>query len=196
LVALVLLLLGYLGWANRDAARRWIHKMTADKGQVASPGTGATLDRRLDSLTRHLVDSVVLTPGEAEALVLRQVPANVKPKIDSLGAEVGEGTLAVRGQVDGQSIAKELPSAVASALGPHPSITLRGPVQLVRAGQGEWRLEDVLVRGIPVPKAIWGALLEKIGASTQPSVTFTLPPWVSGFRVSGSGVVLYGGKTR
>src|SRR5687768_7768076 len=158
---LVLVGLIYLGWVNRDTVRRWVHRATSEKPRTGPGPTEArvSMRARLDSLAKRRVDSIVLTPQEAEQLVLANLPARARNVVDSLEVELGDGTVSLRGQVEADSVAKELPGPLASALGRRPSLAVRGPAQLLRATVGEWRLEEVLVRGIPVPKSVWDKVL-------------------------------------
>jgi len=191
----------YLGWVNRDEVRRQVHRLTADAPAPSDALVPPEVLRkrgkaRLDSLATRRADSVVLTPPEVAALVMAEVERRAGEAADSIGVELLEGAVAIRGTVDAAKLPK-------SALGPlsewvtgRQAVEVRGPLTLLRVGTGQWRIDRVTVRGIPLPEKLWQVLLGTAGPGGSGSLTFPVDQWITGFRVTPRGAILYGNSPR
>jgi hypothetical protein len=199
LAALALLAIGaWVAWENRDNVRRWVHRVTADAPSRASDaGADPTelrerASRRLDSLERGRVDSVVLSAGELAALVNGDVGRRTVGAFDSVTVELGDGTVTVAARLDPSRLPAGTLGGLAEFVAGGDPVEATGSVGLRRLGVGEWRLGSVRVRGVPWPRALWSQLVDRVAPGEDGSVTFDLPAWVTGLRVSRSGAVLYG----
>jgi hypothetical protein len=147
---------------------------------------------RLDSLARGRADSVVVPGVEMTALVSAELDRRAGGLADSVTVELGDGELSVRARVD----ATRLPPG---ALGPlvdwvkgRQVVRVGGPLNLLRVGRGEWRIEQVTVRGLPLPRPLWERLIGVVVPGARSAVTFPLDQWITGIRVTPSGTILYG----
>jgi hypothetical protein len=200
-MALVLVGAGYLAWLNRDEVRRLVHRFTADDPRPAEAPLSeeelrGSVQARLDSLAAGRADSVILTPREVAAMVVPEVERRSGSVADSVAIELLDGSVAVRGIVD----AARLP---AGALGPvsewikgRQAVEVRGPLGLLRLGRGEWRIDRVLVRGIPLPRPLWESVLRTVVPGATASITFPVDQWITGVRVTPGGAILYGRPPR
>jgi len=112
--------------------------------------------------------------------------------IDSLQIELSDGEVEVRGRVDPSALPRGTVGPIAEWIPGREMVTARGPLSLRRVGLGEWRLTDVKVRGLPLPRAVWSRLLPAAGGSSDGTLTVPLEPWITGIRVTPEGVILYG----
>jgi len=187
---------GYLAWHNQDAIRRWIHRATAETPRpveaVAPEARKARIVARFDSLATRRLDSVKLSEIDVETLVADELTRQARGYADSLRIEFGNGTVAVRAQVD----ADRLPPG---ALGPlsewikgRQTVEVRGGLGLLRLGSAEWRIEQVLVRGVPLPKALWEKYIGVLVAGASSSLVFPVDDWITGLRVAPGSLTLYG----
>ncbi|MGE0553416.1 MAG: hypothetical protein AB7R55_08285 [Gemmatimonadales bacterium] len=194
----VLLLAGYLAWHNRDGIRRWVHRATADPGGSApevreSPDAlRARARARLDSLERRRADSVILSAGEVETLVRDAIPAEGRSVVDSVSLELGRGEVTLRAVIDGSKLPAGSLGPLTDWVSGRESVEGRGVLALRRLGVGEWRLEGMRVRGLPLPRPLWSRLLAMVVPVDDGAFTFDVPAWVTGIRVSREGAVLYG----
>ena len=191
----------YVGWTNRADVRRWVHERTADPApppdRRLEPGElRSRAASRLDSLSRHKADSVMLTPGEIGALVVAEVERRARGVADSVVVELGDGDVSVRAQVDAGRLEGRNLGPLAEWLSGRQTIVVGGSVGLVRLGTGQWRIERVAVRGLPVPKVLWERLLGLVIPGATASLTFPVDRWITGVRVTPDGAVLYGGAER
>ncbi len=191
----------YVGWTSRADVRRWVHERTAEPAPAPDrrlePGElRLRAASRLDSLSRHQADSVMLTAGEIGALVVAEVERRARGVADSVIVELGDGEVAVRAQVDASRLEGRNLGPLAEWLSGRQTIVVGGPVGLVRLGTGQWRIERVAVRGLPVPKVLWERLLGLVIPGATASLTFPVDRWITGVRVTPDGAVLYGGAER
>jgi hypothetical protein len=197
----LLVLLGYVGWQHRDTIRRWVHRATADP----PPSREAVIPvdqlrrrgrARLDSLSRGQADSVVVTESELEALIGEPVRTRSNGVLDSLALELGDGEVTLRARLDAGRLQNRALGPLAEWLTGRQAVEGRGPLSLRRVGLGEWRVAQLKVRGLPLPRALWSRLVDAAVPGQESAVTFELPPWVTGIRIGKSGAVLYGGAPR
>lgn len=187
----------YVAWQNQDAIRRWVHRATADaprsETDLVSPAERkARIMARLDSLEQRRVDSVLLSEADVEALVADELGRQARGWADSVRIELRHGAVSVRAQVD----ADRLPPG---ALGPlsewikgRQTVEVRGALALLRLGSAEWRIEQVLVRGVPLPRALWEKYIGVLVPGAGSSLVFPVDDWITGLRIAPAGVALYG----
>lgn len=197
LAAVALMALGaWVAWENRVVIRRWVHRATAEAPAPAAAGSPEELGRlaraRLDSLERLAVDSVLLSSGEVEALVRAELPRRAGGALDSLRLALGDGEVTLSARVDGARLPPGALGDLADLLAGSGPVEASGPVGMRRLGVGEWRLASLRVRGVPLPRALWSRLVQQVAPGEDGSVTFELPGWVTGLRLSRGGAVLYG----
>lgn len=201
LATVILLGVLYVGWVNRAEVKRWVHDMTAEPVAPVAEAepVSAVVERatsRLDSLSRGAVDSVVLSPGEVEILARDAIGRRAGGVVDSVDVRLFDGEVSVRGRVDPE----RLPAGTLGPLqrwfdGPQ-TVEVRGPLNLLRPGTGEWRIEQVVVSRVPLPGALWERLLQAVVPGAGRSLTFPVDQWIGGIRVTPDGTTLYGGARR
>ena len=199
----VLCLAGYLAWQDRDEIRRWIHRTTSDSAGTAATrrpeeaiGAESRAEARLDSIKSGRADSVMLSAAEATSLLEPVVRIRSGSAVESLTVSFDDDRLEVRGRLD----ASKLPRAVVGPLGEwingRQSIVAAGPVVMRRVGLAEWRVDQVKVRGLPLPKPLWQRAVGLVAPGETDVVPIPLDAWITGLRVTSAGVVLYGKRTR
>jgi hypothetical protein len=71
-------------------------------------------------------------------------------------------------------------------------VIAEGELSPARSGTAEWRLDRVIVRGLPLPAELVGRVINRVtGQATDGRLLVTLPRQVSGFRVRPEGVAIY-----
>jgi hypothetical protein len=199
----VLVVGAYLAWQNRDDVRRWIHRKTGDSVVVAPKprpgeaiGAESRAEARLDSIKRGRADSVILSAAEVTSLFEPIIRMRSGSAVESLTVSFEDGRLKVRGRLD----AAQLPRAVIGPLGEwlngRQSVEAAGPVVMRRVGLAEWQVDQVKVRGVPLPKPLWQRAVGLVAPGETDVVPLPLDEWITGLRVTSAGVVLYGKRTR
>ena len=191
----------YLGWINRDQVRRWVNRATADAPVPPAeviPATELTARARarLDSLSRQRADSVVLAPAEVQALVMGELEQRAAGMADSVTVTLSDGEVAVRARVDADKLPSGSLGPLAEWIKGRQTVQVHGPLNLLRLGTGEWRIEQVTVRGLPMPRAVWERMIELVIPGSKGSVVFPVDRWITGIRVTPQGAVLYGERGR
>jgi hypothetical protein len=75
-------------------------------------------------------------------------------------------------------------------------VIAEGELTPVRPGVAEWRLDRVVVRGLPLPAELVGRILNRVtGQATDGRIQVQMPEGVTGFRVRPEGVAIYRGGT-
>ena len=188
----------YAGWVNRTEVRRWAHRLTAEPAPPPDETvTPAELRRRavarLDSLATGRADSVVLTPREVATMIVEEVNRRAVGVADSVVVELQDGGMAIRAQVDAGRLPKGALGPLAEWVTGRETVAVQGPLVLRRLGTAEWRLDQVTVRGLPLPRGLWERLLTLIVPGATGTLSFPVDRWITGIRVTPGGAVLFGG---
>ncbi len=190
--------IGYVGWVNRAEVRRWVHRATA--APTPPPDDTVTpvelrrrAEARLDSLARGRADSVVLTPREVATMVVAEVDRRAVGVADSVVVELLDGGVAIRAQVDAARLPKGALGPLAEWVTGRETVAVQGPLVLRRLGVAEWRVDQVTVRGLPLPRGLWERMLSLLIPGTSGTLSFPVDRWITGIRVTPEGAVLFGG---
>jgi hypothetical protein len=199
----VLLLLagGALLWVYRRDVKRMVHEwtrdpVTADEIGRADPGRVEGVRRRVDSLGLPGMDSVVLSAADVGSVMALLSERAAPGAVDSIVVRLDRDDLEVSAVVDTRRLplpAREIPGVLRD----RERLTLGGPAMLRRAGQAEWQVSRVRLRGIPVPSVVVDGLLRRFSERARDrTAVFPLPARITGLRVTSAGVTLYGAGAR
>jgi hypothetical protein len=196
LLALVLLLVG-AGWLYRDEIRRWgndvVHPLDkARRTGHPSPAAEARALGKVDSLLKSQSDSILLSADEMASLIA--VGASFLPRelLDSISVELGDRTIRVRTLVNSAKLPQRVLSMLPMAPEPFEEVIATGTLTPARAGVAEWKMDQVLVRGLPVPSDLTARLIAKAtGRPSDGRLEVLMPRGVTGFRVRPAGVAIY-----
>ncbi len=190
---------GYVGWINRAEVRRWIHQRTAEPAPPPDDAVApAELRRRalarFDSLAQGQADSVVLTPREVATLVRDEIDRRALGFADSVGVELLDGGVSIRAQIDAARLPKGTLGPLSEWVSGRETVVVQGPLTLRRLGTAEWALDQVTIRGLPLPRGLWERLLSLMVPGVAGTVSFPVDRWITGIRVTPRGAVLFGGR--
>lgn len=204
--AILLLVLGALGWQFRD---RWVPKvkaMVTVETPVASAGWapitaagGTRAKERIASLARRGGPAyVTLTPTEFASYVLGSALSTVAAGDTSTQAVVQDGLLYIRTRVRLADLGgKDALGPLARMFNDTESVMLAGTLEAVRPGLAQFRLKDVAVRDLKVPRSAVGALIKRWGPTPRPDglatdgLAVTLPNDVVDLRIADGKITLY-----
>jgi hypothetical protein len=178
----VLLALLVAGWLYRDrlleAIGRGPRTEQPAEGRPSAKALSAAR-AKVDSLGRGRADSVVLDASQAASLI----GAGLDPM--------------VRGQIDSARLPRELLGPLAIAVHDREPVSASGPIRVAGPGRGEWTIERLDVRGVPMPRdAVQGLLARALGRPTAWTLPVRLPPGVRDMRIRLTGAVLFGARTQ
>jgi hypothetical protein len=111
---------------------------------------------------------------------------------DSVVVELQEGGVAIRAQVDAARLPKAALGPLAEWVAGRETVAVQGPLVLRRLGIAEWRVDQVTIRGLPLPRGLWERLLGLIVPGASGVLSFPVDRWITGFRVTPGGAVLFG----
>jgi hypothetical protein len=199
----VLLLLagGALLWVYRRDVRRVVHEWTRDAATAedvgrADPARVEAVRRRVDSLGLPGRDSVVLSAADVGSVMALLSQRAVPGAVDSIVVRLDRDDLEVSATVDTRRL--PLPAGnIPGVLRDHERLTFGGPAVMRRAGQAEWQVDRVRIRGIPIPPRVVDGLVRRFSDRAHDrTVVLPLPPRITGLRVTAGGVTLYGAGGR
>ena len=199
----LLVVAGYLAWQNRGAIRGWIHRVTADSGAVAprvrpgeAIGAESRAEARLDSIKRGRADSVILSAAEVSSLLEPVARMRSAGAVESLTVSFDDDRLRVRGRLDAAKLPRAVIGPLAEWVRGRESLEAAGPVVMRRLGLAEWQVDQVKIRGVPLPKPLWEAAVGLVAAGATDVVPLPIDEWITGLRVTPRGIVLYGKRPK
>jgi hypothetical protein len=197
LILLVILLVA--GWLYRTEITRAIRSITDPMSVVRRTGTPspealARAERKIVTLTSEQPDSVLLAADELASLVVRGTELLGVQGVDSVSVELGDRSIRVRAMVDQSRLPERIRRAIPGDAAGWEEVIAEGELNPSRAGMAEWKLERVIVRGLPLPADLVGRVVNRLtGTDSDGRLVVKLPPQVTGFRVRPEGVAIYGG---
>lgn len=197
LILLVILLAA--GWLYRTEITRAIRSITDPMSVVRRTGTPspealARAERKIVTLTSEQPDSVLLAADELASLVVRGTELLGVQGVDSVSVELGDRSIRVRAMVDQSRLPDRIRRVIPGDAAGWEEVIAEGELNPSRAGMAEWKLERVIVRGLPLPADLVGRVVNRLtGTDSDGRLVVKLPPQVTGFRVRPEGVAIYGG---
>jgi len=198
-MALVMILLLAAGWLYRDELTRWGRGIVDPMSAVRRTGTPSPeayrqASAKIRSLDATRADSILLTSSEFASLVVAEGNLLGVEGIDSVSVELGDRTIRVRTMLATDRLPARLRARLPSGVEPYEEVILKGEVVPARPGVGEWRFDQVLVRGLPLPADLVARVVGEVtGRQRDGRVEVVLPAGVAGFRVRPEGVAIYRG---
>jgi hypothetical protein len=196
-LALIVLLIG--AWLYRDRVVDVIGRAARpDAGATGRPSARALVAARAkaDSVARGRADSVVLDAAQTAALVGEGLDATVRSQLDSLQVRLLDERIEVSGKLATGRLPRDLLGPLTVALRDREPVSASGPVRVTAPGRGQWTVERVAVRGIPIPRdAVESLLSRALGRADARALPVRLPPGVREIRIRPTGAVLIGART-
>lgn len=195
LVLLVVLLAA--GWLYRTEITRAVRGVIDPMSVVRRTGTPspdalARAERKVIALGAERPDSILLAADELASLVVRGTELLGVQGVDSVSVELGDRSIRVRAMVDVGQLPARIRGAIPGDATGWEEVVAEGELNPSRAGLAEWKLERVIVRGLPLPADLVGRLVNRLtGGSSDGRLSVSMPPGVSGFRVRPEGVAVY-----
>jgi hypothetical protein len=159
------------------------------------PGTRAlaAARARADSIARGRADSVVLSAQETASLIGAGLQPAVRSQLDSLEVTLHDARIELGASLATGRLPRNVVGPLGIALRDREPVRASGPLAVVKPGAGEWTIDRIDVRGVPLPADAVPILLERLFAEPgRRSVDLALPPGVGSVRISPAGLVLYG----
>ena len=204
--AILLLILGALGWQFRD---KWVPKvkaMVTAEAPATSAGWapitaagGTRAKERIASLGRRGGPAyVTLTPTEFASYVLGSALSSVAAGDTSTQAVVQDGMLYIRTRIRLADLGgKDALGPLARMFNDTEPLMVAGTLSAVRPGLAQFRLKEVLVRELKVPRSAVGTLVKRWGPMPRPDslasdgLPVTLPNDVVDLRLADGKITLY-----
>lgn len=196
---LVLLAALLAGWLYRDRIMTIVGRATRTTDRVEGRPTARALTTaraKVDSLARGRADSVVLDAAQAASLISAGLDPTIRGQIDSLAVRLLDGEVELRGQLSTGRLPRDLLGPLTVALRSREPVRAAGPIQVTGPGHGEWTVERLDVRGLPVPRdAVQELFTRALNRPNARTVPVRLPIGVRAMRIRPTGAVLIGAQT-
>lgn len=200
-VAIILILLLGAGWLYRTEVTRYVRGVVdpmsaARRTGTPSPEALARAERKIIALTSEGSDSILLAADELASLMVHGTALLEVRGVDSVSVELGDRQIRVRTMVQTALLPDRIKTAIPGDPSPWEEVIAEGELTPARPGVAEWRLDRVVVRGLPLPAELVGRILNRVtGQSTDGRILVQLPRGVTGFRVRPEGVAIYRSAT-
>jgi hypothetical protein len=188
-------------WLYRDRlleiGDRLLRNRPAPAEVTGRPGSRALAGARAraDSIARGRADSVVLDANETASLIGAGLAPSVRSQLDSLQVRLHEARVEIAAGLATGRLPRDVVGPFGMVLRDREPIRASGPIKVTRPGVGEWTIDRMEVRGVPLPADAVPRLLDRLfGEPGRRSVALTLPAGVRAIRVSPAGLVLYGAR--
>ena len=209
LAALALLVVALAAaWWFRDplmeAGARWFGPKRTALPPVADTAVGAPTPAAVASGGAKLKDlgkragpdSVVLSANEMASLIGGGIDWRVRKTFDSLRVELLDGSFAVHARLDTRAIPSDALGPFIAIVNDREPVRLAGPLVVEAPGRGRWTLQELSLRGFPLPGPIVQDIARRVaGADSTGALAVPLPPDVASIAIRPTGVVLYKRKT-
>jgi hypothetical protein len=202
----VLLVVGALAWHFRAAWMPKAKQIVIAEAPAASAGWapitaagGQRATERIATLGRRGGPAyVTLTPAEFAAYLLGSALSEVARQDTATQAVVQNGLLYIRTRIRLSDLGgKDALGPLARMFRDTEPLLVGGTVTPVRAGLAQFRLKEVAVRDIEVPRSVVGTLVRRWSPGTRPDslatdgLPITLPNDVVDVRLADGKVTLY-----
>jgi hypothetical protein len=187
-----------VAWLYRDrvysAAMHLAGRRVEAPAALGRPGTRAleNAKARTDSVRRGSADSVVLSAAETASLIGNGLDPSVRRQLDSLEVRLLDGQIEIGARVATANLPRSALGPLALALHDHERIRAAGPVSVIGAGRGQWRIERLNLAGVPLPVDAIRPLLDRTFG--QQALPIAIPAGVTDIRIRPSGAVLFGAR--
>lgn len=186
-----------IGWLYRTEITRYVRGIVdpisiARRTGTPSPESLASAEAKVVLLAREQPDSVLLTASELASLLGHGNSILGFSGLDSISIELGDRRVRVRTMVNTAKLPERVLRLWPGTPAPYEEVIAEGGLTPARPGVGEWQLERVIVRGIPLPSDVVGRMLaQATGQGSDGRIMLPLPKDVQGFRVRPEGVALF-----
>jgi hypothetical protein len=186
------------GWLYRDRVLQVVERVAGKGGPAGPPGRPGTralgaAKAKTDSLARGAADSVVLSAAEVASLLGDGLDPTVRRQLDSLDVTLGEGRIDVGARLSTARLPRELIGPLGFALRDRERVRAGGPLRVTGSRRGEWVIDRLEVRGVPLPADAVAAVLGRaLGEPGRHSFPIELPRGVREIRIHPTGAVLVG----
>jgi hypothetical protein len=201
---IVLACAAIVGWFTRD---RWMPDRlrahaTAAKLPTWEPLSDAGAERTRTALAKLSQPRgpvfQTLSGADVASYAFRELAKQLPASADSIQAMVSGSSISMRAVVNLSDLggAGAL-GAVGGFLGSRERVELIGTLRVVRAGLGEFQVQDAKVRGLSLPHGMIGTLVKRFARGARPAgvdddaLPLPLPPYVGDIRVANGKITLY-----
>lgn len=176
----------------------WWGRAVPELPSTGRPDVGAPTDAAVASLRAKSaeleageVDSIFLTPNEVASFVGSGLDWTIRQAFDSLRVELQEDRLILHTRYATRHLPKEAVGVLEGVLRDREPLVLGGRLFLEDAGRVRWLVDEVRLRGVPLPRGVIRAVVGRI-ANTDGGDSFVIaaPSTVAFVRVSPAGVML------
>lgn len=198
LVGALLVVLALAGlWLYRDRVADEVRGAFGGAPRVIQVGRAdanalASGDTKLKALRAGL-DSVTLTPAETAALLLDRLPREARTQFEDVRVGLGDDRLVFSARLRTARLPRELLGPFALVVRDVEPVEFAGPLRATRAPNAEWRVDELRLRGVPLPTDLVPILLGRaIGDRRVRSLPLVLPGDARDVRLRPGAMVLYG----
>lgn len=136
-------------------------------------------------------DSVVLTPNEVASFIGGGLDWTVRRAFDSLRVEVAAGRIRLHTRYEVAQLPSEAIGVLDGVLQDREALVLGGPLFVEDVGQVRWLIDEVRIRGVPLPATLVSAVVGRIATSADDeSFAIAVPREIAFLRVTDAGVIL------
>lgn len=198
----VLAVVAVVGWMTRDM---WWTRVTGRQPETQVTWTPVSVEpaasarQRVTALSRPGGAVYAnLTPAEVAAMILAESGGRLPASVSDVEAAVIDERLSVRATVDLSDLrGVEGLGPLREFLTGKQRVTLTGSPSVAAQGQGRFRVDELKVGELSIPKRMISRVLAQIdrndatSGEDQPTISFPLPRYIGDIRVSNGQVTLY-----
>ncbi len=199
LAFLVLIAALVLGFLYRDRLGEWGREAWRDfrNEPAAVAVVGAPSEDALASARQKIeqlggADSVVLGADEVASLLRAGLDPYTRGTMDSLEVRLRDGAIAATATVRTSRLPSGMMGPLGMALREYEPITAEGSLRVGAPGEGQWQVDRISFRDIPLPRDAVPAIMQRVSGDSTRTVPVRLPEEVRGIRLRADGVTLYG----
>ena len=204
---IILLILGVAAWFTRD---RWIQRLPWRSAQTETsvttadgwlPLTEAGAQRTRDALQKLSSPRgpvfVTLAGSDVASYVFLQIVKQMPAATDSFAAFVDQDHIRLRARMKTSDLGNNVVGVLGSLLGERERVEMGGTLRVIGTGLAEFRVTDVKVHDIGLPKAVINRLVKPLVKAPRPAgldengLPVSIPSYIGDVRVSNGKITLY-----
>jgi hypothetical protein len=140
---------------------------------------------------------VTVSGGDAASYVFLQIVKQMPASTDSFAAKIDHDQIRLRARMKTSELGSTVVGVLGKLVGDRERVEMAGPLRVIGKGVAEFRVTDVKVHGVGLPKALITRMVQPLARAPRPAnldengLPIAIPSYIGDVRVSNGKITLY-----